>query len=350
MRTNANHLINVIFIFLAISFILVSCKAQDKEVDEKPFPYTEGTVRIAKWQGNKKAVLNLQFDDSTPGQAALGVPALNSRNLIGTWYINPGREEYEMGKDVWENQAYQGGQELANHTMHHSGASSYQEVVTEVGDAAKVIWAIRGEPENGSLMAFNRGGGTSWNESDLATVLEMFHNIDRLSYTGIKVLAQTIAIGSDADDMMSVIPQVLKDSIVGSIHFHGIAADEGEKDYGNGAVWIEEFEKFADRLVEMKDDLWIAGYIQTYKYIKERQTAKINLPQYSAEKYGVEPTCDMEEKYYNEPLTILVYLPKDWNTAQVTHENTTTDYQMKDGVLQFDARPNKGDITIIKKN
>ena len=79
--------------------------------------------------------------------------------------------------------------------------------------------------------------------------------------------------------MFEIIPKVLADSTLGGIYFHGIAAENGNPpmDGGNAAVWINEFETFLDRLVEIKDDIWYAGYISVYKYIKELQTASISI-------------------------------------------------------------------------
>ena len=155
MTKNAYQINVYQLLFLAIVFVFVSCsKAQDEE--EEPFPYAEGTVRIAKWQGNKKSALNLLFDDSTVGQATMGIPALNERNIVASWFVNPNGEYYLQNKSVWENDAHQNGQELANHTMNHIGAGDQAQAEYEIGEAAKIIWQIRGDEPYGSLMAFNQ--------------------------------------------------------------------------------------------------------------------------------------------------------------------------------------------------
>ncbi|NJO88713.1 MAG: polysaccharide deacetylase family protein [Chloroflexia bacterium] len=350
MTKNAFHTNLSQILFLALILIIVSCKAQNDEEEEQPFPYAEGTVRIAKWQGNKKSALNLLFDDSTYGQAMWGVPALNERHITATWFVNPNGEYYLENKSVWENDVHQNGQELANHTMNHQGASSEAEAEYEIGEAARRIWQIRGDAEFGSLMAFNPGGGTTWNSGDISGILDKYKCIDRVKVNiGVPVKAQTISKGSSASNMYSIVPQFINDSNIIRLHFHGISDDDDDDDKGNGAVWINEFKTFADKLVEMKSELWISGFIQTYKYIQELKTATIKLEQYSDTRYKVFLTCDKDEKYFDEPLTILVYLPKEWTNCSVTHEGKTADYPMENGVLQFDARPNMGDIVIEKK-
>jgi hypothetical protein len=335
----------IILVFSAV--FMISCSKDSEEL--VPLPYTEGTVRIAKWKDDKKAALLIQFDDSTPGQATLGVPAMNKRGLIGTWYVNPGGEYYLQHKNVWTTEAPAGNQELANHTMTHTGASNYDEVVYEVGAASKAIWQIRKEEDFASLIAFNRGGGTSWNEDDLKKVLEEYKNIDRLSYTGVKIIAKTIPIGSNADAMYELIPIAIKDSIICSLHFHGISDDNDGDDSGNGAVWIVEFENFLDRVVAIKDEVWNTGYISMYKYTIERRNADVKLAQYSDEKYGVSLKSTTDDKYYNEALTILVYLPSDWKSCRVKYPAEEVTYPLSNGLLMIDVLPNSPEI-IIDKN
>jgi hypothetical protein len=331
---------------LAVVLVFVSCNAQDKELEQEPLPYTEGTIRLAKWQGDKKSALNLLFDDSTVGQATLGVPCLNERNIVATWFVNPNGEYYLQNKSVWENDVHQNGQELANHTMNHKGAGSYDEAVYEIGEAAKRIWDIRGDEYFSSLMAFNKGGGTTWNSGDISAILEEYKNIDRVTTNvGVSVKAKTILPGSDVDDMMECITAFKNDSNIVRLHFHGIAAEEGAKDYGNGAVWINDFRDFADELVELKSELWISGFIQTYKYIQELKTASVELTQYP-DYYKVSLTCDKDENFFDEPLTVLVYLADEWKDCNVTQGGATLETEWENGELKFNARPNMGDIVI----
>jgi hypothetical protein len=330
--------------------LLVSCsKNSTDKPEDTPLPYSEATVKIAKWKDNKAAVVSLLFDDSTPGQALLGIPALINRNITGTWYVNPGRDSFIKYIDTWKNAAGNG-QEIANHTMTHTGASTYEETVYEIGEASKIIWEIRNEEEYGSLISFNRGGGTTWNEDDLANILNDFKNVDRLAYTGVRILANPITPGSDAEQMFSLIPEAIKDSIIGRVHFHGIAAENGTPpmDYGNGAVWIKEFETFVDKLITIKDDVWFGGCIAVYKYILERETATVNIVQFNDGHFSVNLTSDMDEKYYDEQLTILVYLPDDWYSCMIKYKDFEKSYAVENGLLMFDVVPNQGEISLTK--
>jgi hypothetical protein len=100
-------------------------------------------TRIAEWKGNKKGAFTLSFDDSMISQADVAVPAMLERELVGTWFINPGKEYYLQRQQVWEQILPAAGHELANHTMHHEGAKDLVEAEYEIGESARIIWSLR---------------------------------------------------------------------------------------------------------------------------------------------------------------------------------------------------------------
>lgn len=338
------------FASLLIAIALFSCsKEKVNEEEETPLEHTEGTVKVSKWKGNKKAAITLQFDDSTPGQAKLGIPAFVKHGLVGTWYVNPGSENYKKYIDYWENIGVKGGQELANHTMSHKGGNSAKDIEYEIGEASRIIWKTRGEEEFASLIAFNRGGGTSWDKTILQQVINKYYNIDRV-YDKIPHKGISIHPNKDWNEMFKIVPETVKDSAWGRINFHGISAEQGKKDEGWGAVWIKDLEIFLDKLVSMEKEIWVGGYIQVYKYIQERKVAKASIKQYNENKYKVFLTApDLSAKYFNEPLSLIVCVSKDWTKCSVTHENKTQDYDVKQGFIFIDAKPNRGEIVIVKK-
>ncbi|MFN8258829.1 MAG: polysaccharide deacetylase family protein [Bacteroidales bacterium] len=306
--------------------------------------------RIANWKNNKKAALTLQFDDCTPGQATLGLPAVIKRKLTGTWFINPGKDEYKQYKNYWENMAPEGGQELANHTMTHTGAKNYQETVYEVGEASKIIWKIRKQKENGSLIAFNRGGGTSWDEDDLKKVLNDYHNIDRLANGGVKVDTKTILPGSSSDEIYETVPKIIESGLWGRLQFHGISAASGNppKDYGNGAVYIKEFEDFLDKLSMDTSQLWIAGYIQIYKYLLEKKNSRVEFVIKDKKSISLYVKTSLDQIYFDEPLTVLANLPTEWKKCKISSKKTVMTVNINKGKAVFDVKPGNDEYLILK--
>ncbi len=307
--------------------------AQGKELDPD-------SVQIATWQNNKKAVLLLYFDDSTRGQATFGVPIMIEHGLVGTWFVNPGSDNFKMYENVWLQDAIAGGQELANHTMNHQGAANDAEADYEIGEAARIIWAARGEQPNDTLIAFNRGGGTGWDNVDLEGILTKYHQIDRV-HPGVPVnmIGQTVHQQWTADQMLENVDDALAQQTVMMLSFHGIAANKGEKDYGNGAVWVEEFRDFAERVEQMKDDFWSAGYIDFFKYLEERRHSTAKLLEYDGSIYAIELTTTLEEKYYNEPLTLNVQMPSGFEGFHVCRSGKELDYEIINDQVVINAEP-----------
>lgn len=357
------------FYIVAISIILliVGCDGSSKSKTTKKSDTQEQTpttgtassldVKIAKWRGNKKAALLMYFDDSTPGQAQLAIPFLNKLGFVGTFFVNPGGSSYKKHKKIWEHDSQKVGggcQELANHSMNHHGAKDYDEADYEIGEPSKIIWKARKDAVNGSLIAFNRGGGTGWNISDeeLATILKKYKNVNRLkNYIGEPMVGTQILPGSKIDKILRNKDEALSEGKILMLSFHGIAAVDGNppKDWGNGAVYVEEFKKAINEL-KNEDKFWSGGYIQIYKYIQERKTASKKLLKLSDIKYELHLDTTKDKKYFNEPLTILIDLPYFWSKCSVVQGGKKLDYRIKNKQLQFDALPDKNKpITIERK-
>jgi len=329
-----------------------------------------GHTEAAHWRFNRFAALTISFDDSTPGQANHGVPAMIARGLTGTWFVNPGTDPYQAYLDVWEVDAPQNGQELANHSMHHSGAADYAEAEAEIGDAAQIIWSVY-PPERSRLHGFNNGGGTDWNvtASEYETLLDQYHCVERLHSTGIA--SATLA----ADLFPQIRDRLMLDPSAGGwadgwglIHFHGlcdpVVNDNGHcictpanpcEEWGGGvlsaAVELGEFTTFLDGLVTdnwVVDNVWIDGFIAVYKYQQLRDDASflfVPLPQNEDELairlvsiQGLDPT------FYDEELTLITIAPPTWTTCVAVQCGQILACEVVDGSAVYGARLGHGDI------
>lgn len=137
----------------------------------------------------------MSFDDSMETHARIAMPSINARGLVGTWFINPGTRRYQNQRQVWEIDGPKSGQEYANHTWDHEGARNDQEADFQIGESARYIWKLRGDGAS-KLLAFSRGGGTTWNisKSQMEKLLEKYHCIRRSSD-----LSARTDLGVDAD-------------------------------------------------------------------------------------------------------------------------------------------------------
>ncbi len=363
-RVEKKNIFGMIISISVLTLVLFSCfdDEQSKKEDSKLVhgslsPYTAGSISIAKWQGNKEYAITLQFDDSTPGQATLGVPAFISRNITGTWYVNPGRFEFNDNYSSWQDAAT-AGQELANHSMNHNGAANNEEADYEIGEASRIIWSLRGDSEYGSLIAFNKGGGTDWNigENDLINILDHYKNFNRQSYMGLPREALSVPSGSEASVMIDFtndqIENMTSDKHV-RLNFHGISDeydDDGavKKDYGNAAVHINELSDYLDYLVTLRENgkVWIGGFIEIFKYIKELQNSTITIQKYDDGCLSVNLTSTTDNYYYNEPLTIMLDLPVDWDNCFVKINNDIRTYNITNHQIMFDVVPGSDEILL----
>jgi len=345
------------FNFVLTAILLLSCSKTDDGIYPDPtvvnlssISYKEGTVILCKWKDNKKAALTLNFDDSSNGQATLAIPALNERNMKGTFYVNPGYYTYIANKTIWEALTPETGHELANHTMHHSGASTREETFYEVGEAAKEIWKIRGDADCGSLIAFNRGGGTSWNEQDLADALAQFCCYDRQEPIGESYESLSVDAGSNASQMYAIVPTIIERGRLGRCHFHGIAAENGNppNDGGESGVWIEEFKSFLDMVKKAGDKLWQPTFSEAFKYAKERNNSTISINKPNDESYSITLNCTLNKQYFDQVLTLVVCVPKTWTKCTVEYNGNNEKYSISDGFVVLNIKPGYGAATITK--
>ena len=314
-------------------------------------PFTS-SITLTKWRGAKTAALVLQFDDSTPGQARLGLAALGSRNLPGTWYLNPGLETYRNNLAYWES-APALHQELANHTMNHTNVSDLTQMQYEVEAAAKEIWRIRGHANNGSMMAFCQSDSTSWTwtEEQKAQILNALSNVDRQAnpgpiYSGYKAL--TVPTGASAEAMYAIVPTIIESGNWGKICFHGITAVAGTTDSGYGAVHVDAFNTFLDRVATDGAQLWFAGQIQLYKYTQEQQHTTATLTEQCSERIAFDLVSTLGP-LYDEPLSMRVQVPATWSQCRVIQDSRETLRPVEgDGTVLIDAVPNKGEVVLMK--
>ena len=119
-----------------------------------------GDPQVMKFKDAKSAAFSMQFDDSMETQADFAIPEMNKRGLVGTFFINPAKEQYGRRRHTWEVVCPERGHELANHTLRHKGATDYEEADREIGGCAHHIWKLY--PHQSKLRPFLRGGGTTW--------------------------------------------------------------------------------------------------------------------------------------------------------------------------------------------
>jgi hypothetical protein len=307
------------------------------------------SATVSKWYDGRRAALSIRFDDSHQTHLSKAIPVLRDYGFRGTFMVNPGdhppnsrrRSAFQEHRSQWETVARRGDQEFANHTLHHSGARSDEEMERQVGEASNVIWELL--PGKSKLIALNLGGGTQWETTrTLRYYLDKYYLFD----------ASSGSLGMDDvyGNRVAAFRQHLKRNIESSglgwcrIHFHSI---------GEGLASSEErFRAVLDVAKEHESDLWIAGMADVYKYAAERRGAKLSIENKGPFRADLGLSCSTIAELYDQPLTIDVTLPKSWppDRVVVSHEAKAIDTReiptAEGTVLRFDVPPTTAEYTI----
>lgn len=269
-------------------------------------------VRIANWPHGRRAALSIRFDDSHPTHLSKAIPILREYGFKGTFMVNPGPKEpgsrqnfsFETQHGEWEAVMKGGDMELANHSAHHRGARSDEEMDVEIGSAAEAIWKLT--PGRSKLMALNLGGGTRWETTRaLRHYLDKYHQFDASSGS----LGMDDSYGGRVEAFRKALTSHLERGLWCRVHYHYI---------GEGLSSSEaNFRAALDIAKQYQDKLWIAGMADIHKYQTERSSTKLTLVKSDEKSLTFQLDCRTDATLYDQPLTIEVTPPAAWDAAKV---------------------------------
>lgn len=294
---------------------------------------------VAKWKNNAKGAFTIQFDDSLTSHADIAIPELNKRNLVGTFYIAPGNSwGYGARQSVWEQTGRAGVQELANHTMTHSGATDYADAEYEIGECAKIIWSLRPAGST-QILAFAWPGGTEgWNitSTQEQELLAKYYSIPR----DLKDYSSKDSITNNLQNLKNLVDSTINETGWKTMHMHGI-------DQGKLTTRKTDFLAFLDYVQSnvQSGGIWSAGWVQAYMYEKERDTATVRMVSATDTRIEISLTSTMNATLYNQPLTLITDVPSSWSSVRVTQGATAKSYAAQNGKLTYDAVP--GNVIIV---
>jgi hypothetical protein len=317
-------------VLLAITFSLASEVAM---ADGLPSP-----ARICRWHGGKKAALSLRFDDSDPSHIEQAVPMLNERDLIGTFLVNPGNEDYLKYRSVWEGPVLQRGHELGDHTMNHTGADTDAEAEQQIGEAAELLHRLQ---PNLKLLVFGPGGGTRWFPRKSFAFFETKYGLvsagDAASGWAMSCTESytSWSVARFAADLEQAIAQ----GVWFRPYFHELRERPGSL-----SMRPDTFRQVLEAVQAHRADLWQAGMSAIHQYERERLESRLWVHAVGADALSLSLTCATDEDLYTQPLTIEVNFPADAGTATVTAETGTAmpaRVEQSDGhrVLRFEVAP-----------
>lgn len=282
---------------------------------------------------NKKAAFSLEFDDSMVSQIKNVLPLLAQYRFPATFYINPGRNDYD--KAVWEKQVPAAGHELADHTMHHRDTVGAEQAASEIGDCAKVIERVHRRP---LLTVFGTPGGVTWEipPADFRRILRE----NRLVFPGRMDFYQ------DGQGDITRFPKLaLEKGIWRQLGFHGV-----------GGQWLStSVENLADLLRYLdanREELWVAPTGTVWKYQREREALQEIGASPEGDGYRLTPRFDRAKlepfELYDTPLTVRVDVPGDWERAKVSINGKSFVVPATGGTAMFQMPPQVSSVRVHK--
>jgi hypothetical protein len=275
-------------------------------------PTTGLRVSVARWYDGRQAALSLRFDDSHPTHLTKAIPMLRQYGFRGTFMVNPGpdqpgsrrRSMFQIHHAEWEAVAKSGDHEFANHSAHHRGATSDDDMEAEIGEAARAIWKMT--PGKSKLMALNLGGGTKWvTGRTLRYYLDKYHLFDASS--------GSLGMDDTYGNRVSAFRRHVEEHIEGRgwcrVHFHYIGEGLSSSD--------ANFRAALDIAREHEAAVWIAGMADIHKYQTERNGSSLSLVASNDDRLTFRLSCQTDPKLYDQFLTIEVTLPASWPPDRV---------------------------------
>ncbi len=312
-----------------------------------------GETVVCKWKDNKSAAYSVGGDDSLRSQLNFAIPEMDRRGLRGNWWVNPGRggpKNFKNQDDSWAEcwiacyqdwkAAARRGHHFGNHTMHHLGAATYEEADREIGQTAQAIWECNPRQR---LQLFLRGGGTQWGISE-AELDEILAKYDCVQGRGGGIEDPTWETNPSAATLRGFVDTAIQEESWHLTGFHGI----GPQCEWGGPVDGEAFIALLDYLVEKRQLVWCGTALEVHKYEQERSTAKVNLAEATNAEIRLQLTSTKDARLYDAPLTLHTGMEGKWETARVIQNGVETPCVIREGVIQYQAVPGKGEIHVTR--
>lgn len=116
----------------------------------------------------------------------------------------------------------------------------------------------------------------------------------------------------------------------------------------------ELFAKTFEFIKEKREKLWVGLYTDVAKYGQERDTATLKVESPGPEKITFSLTDEMDDSYFNFPLTVKVRIPDEWKDAAATQgeKPAATKIIQHEGAAYalVQAVPDAGLVTLTKKD
>ena len=291
-----------------------------------------GNPSVTKFAHSKPCAFSIEYDDSMTSQVQNLLPLLAQYRLTATFFINPGRPQYQAVKNVWEKEVPAAGHELADHTWNHGDTVGAKKASEEIGSVAKLIEKLAGHPV---LTMFGIPGGVKWDipKADFERILKE----NRMISPGREDFYQ-----DGQGDITRFPKRALDEKIWRRLAFHGV-----------GGEWlstsVENMTTLFTYLDKHRGGMWIAPTGTVWKYVHERDAlTKIDVRQDGVlvpmfDRSRIEPF-----ELYTVPLTMRLSVPTSWKSVVATIDGNSTQIPVINSTIELDFSPQAKKIQVKK--
>jgi peptidoglycan/xylan/chitin deacetylase (PgdA/CDA1 family) len=267
-----NH--SLVFFLLATA---LTCRAQNNTQDKTP--------NITPWNHKSCAVV-LTYDDAIDVDIDNVLPALDSLNLKGTFYLIGSSSVVTNRMSAWRKAAAEG-HELGNHSMFHpcTGSMPGRSWVTADNDLSKytvnravaeirqtnvLLNAIDGKTSR--TFAYPCGDLTihdtlfySWLHKDFVGARGVRGALDTLGKVNLDNVDCFAMNGNTADQMISLVKQAMRTHTLLVFLFHGVGGGH------NINVGLHEHSELLHFIKDHEQEIWVAPMVDVAEYIRAHQ-------------------------------------------------------------------------------
>ncbi len=275
------------------------------------------------------------FDDSIESHIKNAIPALSARDLIGTFYLNPGAKWFDHA--AWNSVAAKTNMEFANHSWTHSGAKNADDGEGEIAACNEYVLGLKPERKIPRLLSFAYPGGCKWDvpEEDKIKALKKYNLIVRPTSAGRSAGVHV----KTASELKALVEAGISTGSPIVIGFHGV-----------GGEWLSIdlpiFTELLDFVSENKSSIWSSDPVSIYKYEMERDSSTVRISRIegsSASRISLD--CPLDP-LYDEPLTLSIQKTSTIGSLRISQAGQALQQFIAGDKLCFDAVPNHGEILI----
>ena len=372
------------------------------KVTDKTWPQKVGDADICLWHDDKLAALSFGVDDNQPGDIDWWKEQSARYDFKVTWFVITGRVDYSRSVGFWKQfrELHELGHGIESHTVTHLHMTdpnwggkewSYAktaEIKKADPNAPKPGEPIkRTDPSMLTLKPEEITKGIEWEYTESKAQLDK--NIPGLQTGAMAYPGGAFSKYNDRQSASKVFRVARgahgSPNPVNTVDYLSTNAQdgwdfgvEGHHPMGNlnnlldaticrGMYYRGWAVLFTHNIVDaMKprmqqtfewqqansDKLWVGLYADVGKYGQERDTATLKVESPGPDKITFLLTDEMDDSYFNFPLTIKVRIPSEWKSVEVKQGDKTGEAKI---ILHEDAAyalveavPDRGLVTISK--